>query len=238
MNTRETAIDYLFEGATLEAFVARPDHDQPVPVVMVAHMWAGRVPFVEDVARRMANLGYVGFALDLYGKGVVAQDKQECERRMQPFMQDRAMLQRCLLAAEEVALSLDNVDTAKYAAIGYCFGGLCVQDLARVSDRLLGAVSFHGLLTMPGNIGWPYNRARMLILHGNDDPLVNAGEEETIKRQMSDAGVDWQFVSFGNTVHAFTNPVANDPEFGTVYSPSADCRSWGYMTQFLTEIFE
>lgn len=238
MNIRENTVDYLFEGTTLEAFVARPDHDRPVPVVMVAHMWAGRVPFIDAVARRLANAGYLGFALDLYGKGVIAQDKQECERRMQPFMQDRAMLQKCLLGAEDVALSLDNVDTAKYAAIGYCFGGLCVQDLARVSDRLRGAVSFHGLLTMPENIGWPHNRARMLILHGNDDPLVNAGEEEAIKRQMSDAGVDWQFVSFGNTVHAFTNPVANDPEFGTVYSPSADCRSWGYMTQFLTEIFE
>lgn len=234
---RESSVDYEFDGRALEAFAARPDHDEVVPVVLIAHMWAGRVPFVDDVARRIAQMGYVGFALDLYGKGVIAKDKEECEKRMQPFMKDRALLQNSLLRAQKVALSMSGVDPVRCAAIGYCFGGLCVQDLARVSDRLLGAVSFHGLLTLPANIAWPENSARMLILHGHDDPLVADGEEAALKKQMSEADVDWQFMSFGNTVHAFTNPVANDPEFGTVYSARADRRSWGYLRQFLEEIF-
>ncbi len=230
-------IEYTDGDTLLEAYMARPADDLPRPLVLVAHMWSGRVEFCCQKARELAELGYVGFALDVYGKGVIGRTKDECERLMRPLKADRTMLQRRLRAATEAAKSLSGVDASRIAAIGYCFGGLCVLDLARVSNDVAGVVSFHGALDLANNLAWPNNTAKVLIMHGNDDPLILPGLEQATKAQMTAAGVDWQFVSFGSTVHAFTNPDADDPDFGAVYSPLADQRSWQYMSQFLAEVF-
>lgn len=231
-------IDHEHRGAQLEAFVAMPEGQvEPRPVVLVAHMWSGRVPFCDEQARAFARLGYVGFALDLYGKGVFGRNVAECSRLMQPFIDDRELLQSRLLAAVEVARGLPMVDAGRVAAVGYCFGGLCVLDLARVSSDVAGVVSFHGLLKPPDNLQADRISARVLVLHGHDDPLVTREEEAGLKEELTRAGADWQYISFGHAMHAFTNPNANDREMGTVYDATAAARAWRYATDFLAETF-
>lgn len=222
----------------LEAFVARPRESARLPLVLVAHMWAGRVPFVCDRARMLAELGYVGFALDMYGAGVIADGPEESARLMQPWMDNRRALQRRMRRALGAARALPGVDRARVAAIGFCFGGLCVLDLARSSAELAGVVSFHGLLTPHPDGPAASIDARVLILNGRDDPLVGPAEIDALADELTAAGTDWQMVTFGHAMHAFTNPAARDRAAGTHYEPRADRRSWRYATEFLAEVFE
>lgn len=238
---RSRLVEYQHGETTLEAFVAWPDSEAypgSRPIVLVAHMIGGRVEFVCDKARALAAMGYVGVAIDMYGKDRQDGLPQEGRQLMNALKADRPLLQSRMRCGVEMAKALDGVDSAKIAAIGYCFGGLCVQDLARISEDIAGVVSFHGALDLPNNLAWPRNEASVLILHGHDDPMILPGLEQACKAQMTAAGVDWQFISLGGTVHAFTFPKANNAEIGTVYSASADRRSWQYMAQFLTEVFD
>jgi dienelactone hydrolase len=205
--------------------------------VLISHAWGGRDNFVADKARKLAGLGYVGFALDIYGKGVLGTSKEENAKLMQPFMEDREKLQQRMKAALTAVKQLPWVDDSKIAAMGFCFGGLCVLDLARTGADIKGVVSFHGLLDAPGNIQGNKIKAKVLALHGRDDPMGLPEQVLAFQEEMTQAGADWQFVSYGHTVHAFTNPVANDPDFGTVYQADADRRSWQAMQNFLAEIF-
>jgi dienelactone hydrolase len=128
------------------------------------------------------------------------------------------------------------VDDSRIAAIGFCFGGLCSLDLARAGADLKGVVSFHGLLGALDDNSHPI-KAKILALHGHDDPMVPVEQVIAFEKEMTKAGADWQLHTFGNTQHAFTNPLANNPDFGTVYQPEADKRSWILMENFLAEIF-
>jgi dienelactone hydrolase len=123
------------------------------------------------------------------------------------------------------------------AAIGFCFGGLCVLDLARTGEDLAGIVSFHGLFGSPGNTAGNTIRAKILVCHGWDDPMATPDQVLGLAEELTGQGADWQMHAYGKTMHAFTNPEANDPGFGTVYSERADRRSWAAMTNFLNEIF-
>jgi dienelactone hydrolase len=156
---------------------------------------------------------------------------------MQPFLEDRALLQRRMKLALETVRRLERVDKDRVAAIGFCFGGLCVLDLARTGADLRGVVSFHGLLKPPGNTQGNKIQAKVLVLHGHDDPMVPVEDVVALERELTEAGADWQVHVYGHTMHAFTNPKANDPNFGTVYNPVADRRSWLAMQNFLEEIF-
>jgi len=140
-------------------------------------------------------------------------------------------------AARAAAKQLSWVDASQCAAIGFCFGGLCVLDLARTGSDLQGVVSFHGLLGAPGNTDGNVVKAKVLVLHGHDDPMVSVEQVIAFEQEMTRAGADWQLHCYGNTMHAFTNPLANDPKFGTVYQPDADRRSWQAMQNFLNELF-
>ena len=231
-------VGYL-DGAThLEGFFAYDDSfEGRRPAVMVSHAWGGRDEFVEAKAAKLAELGYLGFALDMYGKGVHGSGPDENAKLMQPFMDDREMLQTRMLAALNAVKLFPWVDDSKIAAIGFCFGGLCVLDLARTGAYLQGVVSFHGLLGAPGNTKANIINSKVLVLHGNDDPMAPVDQVIALQQELTNAGTDWQVHSYGNTMHAFTNPVANDPEFGTVFQPAADRRSWISMKNFLEEIF-
>lgn len=233
-----TTVNYLDGDTVLEAFIAYDDALQGVrPAVLISHTWGGRDQFVAEKAKKLAELGYVGFALDMYGKGVLGSGPEENARLMQPFMDDRALLQQRITAALQAVRLLPWTDGNKIAAIGFCFGGLCVLDLARTGADIKGVVSFHGLLGAPGNTAGNVIKAKVLILHGNDDPLAPVEQVLAIQQELSAAQADWQLHSYGHTMHAFTNPLANDPSFGTVYQPSADRRSWQAMRNFLEEIF-
>lgn len=234
-------IDYYDNEICLQGFLAYDD-DQPLPApgILIAHAWGGRNEFVCDKARKLAELGYAAFALDMYGKGVLGNSVEESAQLMQPFMDDRAMLQQRISVALQTLKQIEQVDAERIAAIGYCFGGLCVLDLARTGADLRGVISFHGLLHPADNLDGDGQRirAKILVLHGHDDPMAAPDKVAALQSELTQAGVDWQLHSYGHTLHAFTNPIANDPDFGTVYQPIADRRSWQSALNFMTEILD
>jgi dienelactone hydrolase len=231
-------VTYLDGDVVLEAFFAFDEaFSGRRPTVLINHTWAGRDEFVAEKAKKLASLGYVGFAVDMYGKGVLGTSPEQNMKLMQPFMADRAMLQQRMNAALAAVRLMPWVDDSNIAAIGFCFGGLCSLDLARTSADIKGVVSFHGLLTAPDNTLGNTIKAKILALHGHDDPMVPPEQVLAFEQEMTEAGADWQLHSYGNTMHGFTNPLANDPAFGAVYKADADRRSWMAMRNFLTEIF-
>jgi dienelactone hydrolase len=231
-------IDYQDNDVTLEGYYAYDDTiTTPRPAVLVCHDWSGKNAFACHKADQLAELGYVGFALDMYGKNKVGNTKEEKSALMSPLIENRDMLQQRILSALDAVKKIPLVDQHKIAAIGFCFGGLCVLDLARTGADVKGIVSFHGLLSAPDNIPAPQIKASILALHGYDDPMVTPSDVFTFGEEMTAAKADWEVNMYGNTMHAFTNPLANDPDFGTVYSKSADEKSWLAMRAFLQMIF-
>ena len=239
MTIVSNTLNYLDEDVILEGFFAFDDRiTERRPAVLISHAWCGRNDFVEEKAKQLAELGYLGFALDMYGKGILGTSVEQNSALMQPFMLDRAKLQQRITAAFNALRLMPWVDDRRIAAMGYCFGGLCVLDLARSGANLQGAISIHGLLNAPENLENKAIKAKVLALHGYDDPMVDFAQVQRFAEEMSTTGVDWQLHAYGNTMHAFTNPQANDPAFGTVYNPTADHRSWMSIQNFLTEIFK
>jgi dienelactone hydrolase len=238
MSLNHRLIEYSDGDTVLEGRLVWDDSVAgPRPGILVAHAWAGRSDFEDDKADALAVLGYTAFALDLYGKGVRGSSTEENAALMQPFLDDRAMLQNRLLVSLETLRAQNEVDASNTAAIGFCFGGLCVLDIARTGEDLAGVVSFHGLFPAPGNTEGNTVKARVLALHGWDDPMAPPQSVIGLATEMSAMNADWQLHAYGNTMHAFTNPDANDPEMGTVYDAKADRRSWQAMTNFLDELF-
>jgi dienelactone hydrolase len=230
-------LDYFDGDVRLQGYLAYDDaRPGPLPAVLVAHTWAGRNDFVLDKANQLAALGYAGFALDLYGDAKVGEGAEACSALMMPFMEDRALLQRRMLAALAAVRGFPEVDAGRVAAMGFCFGGLCVLDLARTGADLRGVASFHGLLKPPGNTAGRSIGAKVLVMHGHDDPMVPVADVVALEEELTQAGADWQVHAYGHTVHAFTNPQANDPGCGTVYNAAADRRSWQSLVNFLAEV--
>ena len=239
MSIVSNTVIYLDGETVLEGFFAYDDAiEGQRPVVLIHHAWAGRDAFVADKALKLAELGYLAFATDMYGKGVLGNSPDENAQLMQPFMQDRAKLQARLLAALKSVKLLPWADNQRIAAIGFCFGGLCALDLARTGVDLRGVISFHGLLLPADNLPEPLIKAKVLVLHGHDDPMVRPEQVLAHQTELARAGAVWQVHSYGHTLHAFTNPLAANPDFGTVYQADADRRSWQAMQNFLFEIFQ
>ena len=238
MSIQTRHINYEDGGTVLEGQLAWDDSiDGPRPGVMVCHAWAGRSEFENNKAVELAKLGYTGFAMDLYGKGVLGTSTDENAALMQPFLDDRSMLQQRLLLSLDTMREQAEVDQSKVAAIGFCFGGLCVLDIARTGEDLAGVASFHGLLGAPGNTAGNRIKAKVLVLHGWDDPMATPDSVIELSKELTAMGADWQLHAYGNTVHAFTNPAASDKAMGTVYDADADRRSWIAMQNFLEELF-
>jgi dienelactone hydrolase len=235
---REQYIEYRDGDTLLEGFLCYDESQPgPRPAVMICHAWGGRDEFVERKARRLAWQGYACFALDNFGKGKRGATPEECSALMTPFMQDRAMLLRRLQAGLATVRGMPIVDARRIAVMGFCFGGLCALDLARSDADIRGAVSFHGLLK-PSGLTEPKVRARILMLHGYDDPLAPPEDVAAVAREFTAAGADWQLHAYGQTVHAFTNPSAQNRAGGMQYDETADRRSWHALEQFLGEILK
>lgn len=232
-------LDYQDGGTTLQAAVAYPTAPDRAPAVLIAHAWAGRGESEHDVAERLATLGYVGIAIDVFGKGVVGDPSGDNTHLISPWLSDRAALLRRLQASVTFAQALDRVDPSAVAAIGYCFGGACVLDLARGStDGLAGVVSLHGLLDGNGLDQSTPMGAKVLVEHGWLDPLVPPDKVLAFADEMNARAADWQLHAHGRAMHAFTNKGAASPGDGMAYEADADRRSWTSTVAFLTELFE
>ena len=233
MKTEE--ITYHYDDKNYIGFVAYPEKEL-APLVLIVHTWAGRDSFVEERAKELAELGYVAMAVDMYGDGKIGSSTEENQSLMTPLVENRDLLKGIINAALSHGKSLEGVDVNNVAAIGYCFGGLVVLDLARSGTELNGVVSFHGLL-MGSEIAEAGVRSKILVLHGERDPMVPLDMVDSFQKEMTDAGADWQLHSYGGTYHAFTNPDANDPNLGTQFNQYANDRSWQSMKNFFDEIF-
>jgi len=230
-------LEYRDGDTVLEAYVALPTTElSPRPAVLVSHAWAGRSAFECEKADKLAALGYVGIAIDNYGKGVLGSSSEENAALMQPLLQDRALLRRRLQAGIDTARTLDMVDSRRLAAIGFCFGGLCVLDMARSGADLREVVSFHGLFTPAPELPTARIQARILALHGHDDPMGPPGSVLALEQELTEAEADWQVHVYGGTMHAFTNPQAQAPANGMAWNPTAATRAWTSMQNFLAEV--
>lgn len=230
-----TFVSYTHQGASLEGvFVNDPSHGKR-PGILLCHAWRGRDDFICEKAVELTKWGYATFALDLYGKGVLGTSKEENSRLMEPFIKDRNFLISRLLSSLDCFKNQENVDANRIAAIGFCFGGLCALDLARSGSDLKACISVHGLLFPPESQRKEAIKAKVLALHGHDDPLVPKEQVIQFQDEMSQAKADWQVHIYGNTMHAFTHPEANDPAFGTVFNPIAAKRAWQSIQNFLGE---
>jgi len=233
MAIRSESIIHHHDGAELHGLLVWDDAQRdPHHTVMIAHAWAGRGENEVRRAHQLARLGFAAFAIDLYGDGKCGGSKEENAALMQPFLDDRHLLKSRMQNALSTVRQLEHIDVRHISAIGYCFGGLCVLDLARSGESLEAVVSFHGLLTPPDIPAVPI-RARVLVMHGADDPMVPMSDLVALQDELTAAGADWQAHIYGNTMHAFTNPAANDPGFGTVYNEKADLHSWASLLEFL-----
>ncbi len=235
-----SAVEYKDGGTALEGYVAC---DGAVsgkrPGVLVVHDWMGISAETRRRCDMLAGLGYVAFAADIYGKGVRPQNAQEAGAQATKYKGDRALYRRRLALALAELKKDPRVDPARVAAIGYCFGGTGVLELARSGADVKGVVSFHGGLDSLHPEDAKAIRCRVLVLHGADDPFTSPADVAAFQDEMRKAGVDWEMVYYGGAVHAFTNPGAgSDNSKGAAYNAKADERSWQAMRDFFDAIFK
>lgn len=237
MALNEKLLEYAHAGVDFEGLlVAADDGAVRRPAVIVSHAWGGRGEIEAAAARRLAGQGYAAFALDMFGKGVRGGTREQNRALIAPLLQNRPLLQARILAAVETVRAQPGVDRARVAAIGFCFGGLCVLDLARTGADVAGVVSLHGLFTPSEPATGSRIRAKVLALHGHDDPMAPPSAVAALQAELTAAGADWQIHVYGGTMHAFTNPQAHDSDFGTVYNETAAMRAWAATHAFLAEV--
>jgi len=233
-------IEYKQGDQVLEGYLAWDDAtDQLRPGVLVVHDWMGLGDFAKLRAKKLAEMGYIAFAADIYGKDVRPATPQEAAAAAGKYKNDCKLMRDRVNAAFDVLRGSPLCDPKRTAAIGYCFGGTCVLELARSGAEVAGVVSFHGGLATPNAADAKNIRGKVLVLHGGDDPHVPPKEVAAFEQEMRAAGIDWQLIVYGGAVHAFTNPAAgNDPSRGAAYNAAADRRSWEAMKAFFAEIFK
>lgn len=232
-------IEYKQGDVTLEGFHAYDDSlSEKRPAVLVVHQWKGLTDYEKKRAVMLAQLGYNVLAADIYGKGVRATNPKDAGALSGKYKSNRTLLRERVKAGLEALQKDERTDAKKIAAIGYCFGGTTVLELARSGADIAGVVSFHGGLSSPTPTDAKNIKCKVLVLHGADDPNVNP-EVPGFQEEMRKAKVDWEFVAYGNSVHSFTDwNAGNDNSKGVAYNEKADKRSWEAMKQFFTEIFQ
>ena len=238
---RSETVEYQDGTALLEGYLAYPtdgDASAKRPGILVFHDWMGLGSDSKRRADQLAALGYVAFAGDVYGKGVRPANGDEAGKLAGRYKSDRASMRTRGEAALQRLLADARVDPAKVVAIGYCFGGTEALELARDGASLAGVVTFHGGLSSPHPEDGKKIKARVLVLHGGDDPHVKPDEVLAFEDEMRQAHVDWQLITYGGAVHAFTiQSAGDDPSKGAAYDAKADARSWSEMQRFFAELF-
>jgi dienelactone hydrolase len=230
-------VEYRDGETVLEGYVAYDDAAGQKPGVLVVHEWKGLDAYAKQRTEQLAALGYVAFAADIYGKGVRPKDPEDAGATAGKFKGDRALLRRRAQLGLEALAKQPGVDAARLAAIGYCFGGTTVLELARGGADVRGVVSFHGGLDTPEPA--KALKAKVLVLHGAADPHVPDEQVLAFGKEMHAAKADWQLVAYGGAVHGFTNPAnGDDPSKGAAYDAASDRRSWQAMRAFFDEVLK
>ena len=236
---RTTVVEYRLGETLMEGYLAYDDgYVGKRPGVLVVHEWWGLNDYARKRAEQLAELGYVALAADIYGKGVRATDVKEAGELAGRFRKDRQLLRARAAAGLDLLRHEPHTDPARLAAIGFCFGGTTVLELARSGADLAGVVSFHGGLDTPNPADATRIKGKVLVLHGADDPFVPHADVAAFEKEMRSGGVDWQLNIYGGAVHSFTNPASgNDPSKGAAYNEKSERRSWHAMRQFFRELF-
>jgi dienelactone hydrolase len=232
-------VEYKDANTILEGYLAYDDSIKSrQPAVLIVHEWTGVGPYVEGRARQLAQLGYVAFAIDIYGKGIRPSNPQDATKEATFYRSDRQLMRRRAQAGLDEAKTFPFVDPNRIAIIGYCFGGGVSLELARSGAPLKGVVSFHGNLDTPNPNDAKNIKAKILVCTGANDPFVPRQQVLAFEDEMRNAVVDWQMNVYGNAVHSFTNIASgSDPSKGVAYNKEADRRSWQAMLDFFKEIF-
>ena len=236
-------VAYEHAGVKLEGWLAYDDSVQGQrPGVLVVHEWWGLNDYARHRAEQLAGLGYVAFALDMYGAGVVTTEAKKAGELAKPFYGTPLMATRARAGLDQL-LATGLVEANHVAAIGYCFGGSAVQVLAFTGAPLAGIVSFHGsFFPLPADAA-ARTKAKILVCHGAVDPFITPEELAGFTKAMNDGKFDYQFISYAGAIHAFTNPgadklaAANGLTGSIGYNAAADQRSWAHMQVFFREIF-
>ena len=233
-------VEYKQADTVLEGLSVYDDAAQGKrPAVLVVHQWKGLGDYEKKRAEMLARLGYNVFAADIYGKGIRPQTPQEAGAEAGNFKNDRALLRARVRAGLEMLAKHELTDPKRIAAIGYCFGGTAVLELARSGADIAAVVSFHGGLSSPTPADAKNIKAKVLALHGADDRAVPATEVAAFEDEMRQGGVDWQLIAYGGAVHAVTDwNAGNDNSKGAAYNERADRRSWEAMKQCFAEVFK
>jgi dienelactone hydrolase len=232
-------LTYNIAGRDYEGYVAYDDALKgPRPGILVAHNWMGITDETRGRVDELARLGYVAFAVDIYGKGIRPKNQTEAGQLAGSFKKDRTLLRAHMQEGLAQLEKLPDVDKNKIAVIGYCFGGTAALELARAGAKANGFITFHGGLDSPKPEDGKRIKGKVLVLHGADDPFNPIADVTAFENEMRDNKVDWEMIKYGGAVHSFTEKGAgNDNSKGAAYNAEADQRSWIAMKDFLKEIF-
>lgn len=239
---KEENVSYTADTTTMNGFIAFDSaSDKKRPVVLVVPEWWGLNDYAKSRARQLASLGYLAMAVDMYGNGKTADNPDLAGKLAMPFYQDPALAKSRFDAALAKIKTYAVADTNQVAAIGYCFGGGMVLNMARLGEKLSGVVSFHGSL-----VGVPANKdllkAPILVCHGEDDKFVPAEEVAKFKKQLDSINAVYTFKSYPGATHAFSNPAATETgkkfNMPIAYNAAADTASWNEMKLFFGKIFK
>lgn len=232
-------VEYQHKDATLEGYLAYDDSIQGKrPGVIVVHEWKGLNDYAKMRAEELAKLGYAALAIDMYSQGIRPQTHEEAAKVSGLYRADRQLMRDRAQAGLDFFKTQDILDPSKIAAIGYCFGGTTVLEMARAGMDVKGVASFHGGLDTPVPAKAGDIKAKVIAFHGAEDGFVKPEVVEGFKKEMETSKADWQLVEFGGAVHSFTVPSAgSDKSTGMAYNPEADKRSWKMLESFLKEVF-
>ncbi len=230
-------VEYKQGDTVLQGYLSYDDAVKgPRPAIVIVHDWLGVSDYQKSRAEQLAALGYVALAADVYGKGVRPANAQEAGAEAGKYYKDRALLRARVRAGLDFLAARPQADPQRLAAIGYCFGGAGALELARSGAPLRAVVTFHGSLASADPADAKNIKAKVLVLHGADDPFVKPAEVQAFEDEMRAAGVDWQLVKYSGAVHSFTDKRAGtDNSKGAAYNEAADRRSWRAMRDFFEE---
>lgn len=240
VKTRE--VSYKGDGLTMKGFLAWDDAVKGKrPGVLVVHEWWGHNDYARKRARMLAEMGYTALALDMYGDGKTAAHPEDAGKFVAEVLARSGGAKARFDAALALLRAEKTVDPKRVAAIGYCFGGAVVLEMARLGTDLSAVVSFHGSLAAQAPAAKGKVKAKILVFNGNDDPFVSAEEIAAFRKEMDDAGADYRFVGLAGAKHSFSNPDADEyaKKFNLplAYSATADKESWGGMREFFATVF-